>query len=418
MPVKPRGDGLAGLVVSIPGRYTVGDSLKWDAPWIDVQLWVELPFWLMTSNATVTVNFDGHQFPVAIHDNYFELFFGEATDSRSSVGYRGPFKKWEDLSANVKEAMKAHPNSPYMWRKCKTYLKVGTRCNNDVWTAVHNRELPRSNEARLYLSELCRAHIPVVNRLIEAYRLATYDYFAFEVSSWDVPTWSVERGGDAASVTLLGYRAWDSKPLIGKLKDPSEKPKVYQLIEPNDFQQSLALCPSPGEPELLDALNLMETGDYSGAVRRITTAIEVIVEAVTAKAVEGTQGKQAAEKFLRDTRMHFIKRLKTYQELTGRTMTQATLRTLNETRELRHSIVHGGRRIGPGDRGAAQKAVDIGRWTFNWLEDDRSRRDVRERRIAFRSLGRELYAGVFPSRITPDGVIVAPIPGGPPKERT
>ena len=300
-----------------------------------------------------------------------------------------------------------------MWRKCKTYMKVKSRCNEDVWNAVTNGERPGTEEARLYLSDLCRAHLPVINKLVNAYRLATYDYFAFEVSPWDVPHWSVERHGQATPITLVNYRNWDAIPMIYNLTDPSEKPKLYQLIEADDLRNSLSFSPTPGELELLDALNLMETGDYSGAVRRITTAIEVIVEAVVGKAVEVANGKRAAEKFLKDTKMRFPERPKAYEKLTSRQIPKGVLKALNETRDLRHQIVHKGRRIGQSERGIAQKAVDTGRWAFNWFENDQARRDVREKRIGLRSLGRDLSAGLFPSKITPDGIVMLFDPASP-----
>lgn len=402
-------------------NYVIGDDLSWEAPWVHVSLWTELPFWLMVDNTTVTIEYDGHEFPVAIQDNYFQLFFGEATDSRASVGYCGPFKKREELSAAVREAMDQHPNGPYIWRKCKTYLKVGSRCNEDVLNAAAKRESPqRENGAKLYLSELCRAHIPVINKLIKAYRLATYDYFAFNVSPWDVPLWTIDHDGSAISATLVQYREWDVKPLIFNFKNPTptEDAQVYRLIKADELQNHISIVATPGELELLDALNLMERGDYSGAVRRVTTAIEVIVEYKTGEAMEKSKGKLAAEKFLLNTRMRFDERIKRYGELTGRTLSSPLLKTLKETRSLRHRIVHGGYRIGPSERGRAQKAVDTGRWTFNWFEDDAARRDIREKRIAFRSLGRDLSAGAFRPRITPDGVVLSSIRetiGKPPK---
>lgn len=51
---------------------------------------------------------------------------------------------------------------------------------------------------------------------------------------------------------------------------------------------------SPGELELMDALNLMQRGDYSGAVRRVTTAIEVAVEAAVEQDVSAQDGEEAA----------------------------------------------------------------------------------------------------------------------------
>lgn len=80
------------------------------------------------------------------------------------------------------------------------------------------------------------------------------------------------------------------------------------------------------------------------------------------------------------------------------------------TRKLRHRIVHKGYRIGPNERGHAQRAVDTGRWTFNWFEDNKQRYEIREKRIAFRGLGRDLAVGIFPSVITTDGVVISMYP--------
>ena len=44
----------------------------------------------------------------------------------------------------------------------------------------------------------------------------------------------------------------------------------------------------------MDALNLMQRGDYSGAVRRVTTAIEVAVEAAVEQDVSAQDGEEAA----------------------------------------------------------------------------------------------------------------------------
>jgi len=293
----------------IPDRFCLGEDLNWDAPWVDVSLWVELPFWLMVDNTTLAIEIEGHEFQVALYDNYFELYVNEITASRQNVCSRGPLKTHEDLSDGIKEFQKNNPSVPFMWRKCKTILKIATRCNEEVWSmATRKAKLVQrvQKTVDLYIEELCKAHIPLINRLIQGYRLATYDYFAFEVSPWDVPIWFLgrsEQGG--VSSTLLPYRKWDFKPLIfpklfPALK-PTGQPTFYQLIQGKNLRDQISTIPTPGEFELLDALNLMERGDYSGAVRRITTAIEVIVEALLGKAIEMAEGKGRAEKFLRET---------------------------------------------------------------------------------------------------------------------
>jgi hypothetical protein len=246
--------------------------------------------------------------------------------------------------------------------------------------------------------------------------LATYDYFAFEVAPWDVPLWVVgrsEQGG--VSSFLLPYRKWDFKPLIfpkiSSAGKPTGQPTLYQLIQAGDLSEQISAVATPGELELLDALNLMERGDYSGAVRRITTAIEVIVEALLGKAIEMAEGKGRAEKFLRETEKKFDRRVKKYEELSGRTLHNGSRKDLSETRKLRHRIVHLGYRISPGERGRAQRSIDTGRWIFNWFENNEERKNVREKRIAFRSLGRDVTYGIFPAKITTEGVVVSPPPG-------
>jgi len=416
---------------SIPGNYAVGQEINWEAPWIEVKLWVELPFWLMVENTTVSVEVGGHEFEIAIHENYFELHGGNLSDSKQGVIYRGPLKKSDDLSEEIRNFKRDRPDLPFMWRKCKTVLKIESRCNEDVWNTTQERDDVKKNSVsyraamngiRYYLAELCRAHIPVVNKLLQGYRLATYDYFPYEVSPWDVPIWQIDHHANSVQSCLVPYREWDFKPMgfatpVGELtKKASSGEKLdaptlpYKLIEEGDLKSALSVVPSPGEFELLDSLNLMERGDYSGAVRRITTALEVIVESVVANAVEAAEGKRSAVTFLKSTETNFRSRVEKYQELSGRTLSNGLGSEMYATRTLRHRIVHKGYRISAGERGRAQKCVDTGRWTYNWFENNKQRFDIREKKIAFRGLGRDIAAGIFPATITPEGVVISMFP--------
>jgi hypothetical protein len=294
-------------------------------------------------------------------------------------------------------------------------MKIASRCNEDVWTKATTTESSGtaiSRTTELYLAELCEAHIPVINKLILTYRLATYDYFAFEVAPWDVPRWLVFRDGACINAQLIPYRTWDDKPLIDSssfqnYEHIESKPMPYQLITAEDFNAHLSTAPTPGETEVLDALNFMERGDYSGAVRRITTAIEVVVEAMVYRELESTEGKQSANSFMKATRTNFPRRIAKYEELTKRKLDEGSRKQLDVTRALRHRIVHQGYRIALRERGHAQRSVDTGRWIFNWFENNAEKRNARESKIGFRSLGRNLAYGVFPTRITPDGVEVS-----------
>lgn len=413
----------------LPASYFIGEEIDWSASWIDVSLWVELPFWLMIEDTTVDVEVGGHNFETAIHEHYFELHGGLISDSKQNVIYQGPPKNIADLSVQIKETLKSRPEIAVLWRKSKTVLKVKSRCNEFVWNTriqnndvIKNAKFPMATKRAIdfYLIELCRAHIPVINKLIQQYRLATYDYFPYEVSPWDVSHWFIERNANGVHVNLVPYREWDIRPrkfaqpfnevvqAIREGKNPDPPSIPYIFIEPNELRNKMSFVAGPGEFELMDALNLMERGDYSSAVRRVTTAIEVVVEAKVRKCIDAKDGEKAAVRFLRETETNFPRRISRYEELSGRSLPDVLRTELQGTRKLRHKIVHRGYRIAPNERGRAQKAVDTGRWIFNWFENDKVRFDIREKKIALRSLGRDIAAGVFPTKITPDGVVVSP----------
>lgn len=387
-----------------PKSYFLGQELNWDAPWVDVDLWVELPFWLMVDNTAISIEVEGHTFPVSVHGETFELHGRWVTDSKKSAAYRGPYKGITELSENIQKVLWEQPDISVLWRKCKTCLKIATRCNGDVWNKALGSDESAQRAVSLYLEELCRAHMPVVNRLIKGYRLATYDFFAFEVAPWDIPCWHIERAGASKRCTLVPYRGWDHPPV--EIRTPGGQPESHRLIEGEQLRDHFTTEATPGELELLDALNLIERGDYSGAVRRVRTAIEVVSKVVFVQSFTPADGKEAAEKFVE--KKGFNKCLEKYQALSGRKLPDAYNEALEEIRALRDKIVHDGYRITSAEQGRASKAVDTGRWVFNWFEDDEKRRAVREKNMGRRSFGRDLSYGVFSGRITPTGVILTP----------
>jgi hypothetical protein len=379
----------------IPGSYWVGQELDWQAATVAVELHVELPYWLMVPDCTQNVEVNGHTFLVDIRDDYVELYLNVIGDSKSTCLYAGPPQMVRPDVQKLIEQSKA----PTMRRKCKTVLLIHSDCNKDVLVASAEKDR-RKRSAYLHLQSFCEAHLDIVNRLIQQYRLSTYDYFAYELSPWDIPIWFVKSGTDSIRIVLQDYATWDEKPVIvsGGTKER------YKLIEPSELQTALTVQPSAGEFELLDALNFMERGDYSDAVRRITTAIEAQTEFALRQELLKNHSLQDVEKTLKDTRTNFPERLRLYQETSGRKLSDALVKELDTTRDLRHLIVHSGKRIGFNERGQAQRSVDTGRWIFNWLENQPARRDVRERRIGMRSLGRHL--SFYYTEVTPAGVVV------------
>jgi len=382
----------------IPEKYCVGQELDWGASSVPVDLYVELPFWIIVPDCLQDVKVRGHTFNVEIKDSYIEKYAGAVSDSRLNCVYIGPPKPDQpspELENFIKEG-----HVPVMDRKCKTVLRIHSACNKDVLIAAKPED-KRSRSAGLYLESFCEAHLEVINHLVQHYRLSTYDYFAYEVSPWDVPIWLVGSEVGAVRVVLLNYAAWDEKPIIYTTGGSCER---YKLIDETELQSAMSAEPNSGEYELLDALNFMERGDYSGAVRRATTAIEAQLESALRQELLKIHPVTEVEKKLKASENDFPGRLRQYQKLSRRKLSAAQEKELETIRTLRHSIVHNAYRIPLEERERAQEAVDTGRWIFNWIENQPTRKDIRGKRIAKRSLGRHI--SLFSAEITPTAVIV------------
>lgn len=383
--------------------YEFGQNIDWEADLVSVILFVELPFWLMTPSYTFNAEVEGCTYTLDVIDYFAELFRDEATDSRKTSLYIGP-RDYEKVQPAIREELERQQIAT-VWRPCKSVVRIHSRANSDALDAAADLEgAPvRSREAQYYLQALCEAHLPILNRLIQGYRLHTYDLFAHEVSPWDVPVWYVHRAGAGSErMVLFDYATWDRKPQIGPMDGDL---LTYRLTIPPDLQHALdTLTPTPGELELIDALNLMERGDYTGAVRRVTTAIEAVVEDELRKQLATRYSDEEVEKRLTASRNDFPGRVRQYCKLSGRQLPEALSDDLDRTRSARHQIVHRAHRVTYADRGSAQRSVDTGRWTFNWFENRPDRRDVREQLIATRSLGRHM--SFFEAELTPEGVVV------------
>lgn len=385
-------------------KYWVGQELDWEAPTTVVTLCVELPFWMMVPDCIQEVEVNGHLFTVEIKEGYVEQYAGTVTDSRSTCIYFGPPKTDQTIrETNVidlllKKLGKKH-SAQIMNRKCKTVLRIRADCNKDVLTA-RKQGGARRRAAALFLIDFCMAHVEVINQLVQHYRLSTYDYFAYEVSPWDVPVWFIESKMTSGRLVLLDYVKWVEKPIITS----GASHERYKLIDETQLRSAMTVQRSAGEFELLDALNFMERGDYSGAIRRITTAIEAQTESVLRQELLRIHPAADVEAKLEASMNDFPGRLRQYEKLTNRKLPAGLRKELDTTRDLRHKIVHRALRIMFNQRGQAQRAVDTGRWIFNWLENQPARSRIREQWIAKRSLGRNF--SYFNAEITAGGVIV------------
>ena len=195
-----------------PGSFTLGDGIDWSSPLAETMLYIELPFWLMMQPGLVTVEWAGVAFTVHVCPQWSEIFVGEVRDSRDNVFHQGPFdpdyKPPDDVVAELEQA-----EASWMERGCKTVLRIATRGHADAFRVAGDDEPPRAqSERHEYWASLCEAHIPVINELVQRYRLTTYDYFAYELSPWDVPVWYLKHSDTSYHAVLVPYKRWDVKP--------------------------------------------------------------------------------------------------------------------------------------------------------------------------------------------------------------
>jgi hypothetical protein len=387
-----------------PKSFAVGVGLAWDSPLIPVNLVVELPFWMMVPTSIVNITYDGVDFKLLIAEGDSEVFAWAVTDNRRSCGYQGnrpeTFETRDDIQI---------PGMTLMRRKQRSTVYFQTRVHRDIEAAAVKDGLSR--QAMHYFASLCEAHLPVLNELIARYRLLTYDYFSYEVSAWDVPVWHV-RGGVLGhlAVPLFDYLSIEGRPILipstasaGVATTDAEEVRRLELTTGDQIENATGASASPGEFDLLDARNLMERGDYSGAIRRTTTAIEVLVEHVLRLELLKSFDAATTEAKLEASKNDFPGRLRQWQKLSGITLSDSTQASLAETRSIRHEIVHSGRRLSHEERGLAQRLTDMGRWTYNKIENDSVKRDLREKNNVVRAILRPTLAFRFPVGLTPEG---------------
>jgi hypothetical protein len=238
-----------------PEAFTYGDGIDWSSKLVPIPLYVELPFWLMLPWGDLDVEWSGTTFRANIMPSWMEVFVVEFLDSRKTALHMGPWGKWRPPAEIADEL--DEKATPLMSRPCKTVVRLNTRAHRDAFREIDpDREPPRAQgEQQAYWASLCQAHIPVLNELIQRYRLATYDYFAYEVSPWDVPVWRLGKGEFGRHVVLLPYKEWDSKPqLISDVPKPGDPPtvKTFEYAQVEDLTKLSSGDATPGEFDLLD----------------------------------------------------------------------------------------------------------------------------------------------------------------------
>jgi hypothetical protein len=401
----------------IPEAFVFGDGIDWTSPLEVVDLYVELPFWLMAAPGTVEVEWSKGLFEVEIMRPWMEVFIDEVTDSRASCIHQGPWDpRWQpppEIAAELKQLEGA-----LMSRPCKTVLRLTTHGHASAFRTIDDeKEPPRAHaEQRAYWASVCEAHIPVINELIQRYRLATYDYFAYEVSAWDVPVWYLKHNDQGHRAVLLLYREWDSKPATmrdGAVAGATTNVEALEFAKIQGINEIRSADATPGELDLLDARNLMERGDYTGAVRRTVTAIEAVLEWALRSQLEKKYSTDDTEVRLRASQTDFPGRLRQWRKLAKPKISEVDFELFEETRGIRHEIVHRGLRLTHEDRAWAQRAVDTGRWLYNKIEQKQHRTQLRERGGVLKAAGRVAMTVRFPAKVARDGITLGPLNPGP-----
>jgi len=393
----------------IPDKFVFGDGIDWASPLRETMLYVELPFWLMVAPGPVRVEWGETQIVMHVCPPWMEVFAGEVTDSRKSVLHQGPWESAYQPTAEATEALRRH-EVPVLQRRTKTMLRFEALGHESAFREIGPDEPPRARrECHAYWASLCEAHMPVINELIQRYRLISYDYFAYEVSAWDVPVWYLKHQEQGFAATLLPYKDWDDKPVTiedGDKEGDSPKAKPFEYATLLDLNAVRSEDASPGEFDLLDARSLMERGDYTGAVRRTVTAVEAILEWALIRELSKTYTKDEAVARAGKTVNDFPGRLRQWRKLADPPISQVLFDEFESTRQVRHDIVHKGRRLTHADCGRAQRAVDTSRWLYNKIEADPDPDRARLRDYgSLKSVGRRALAPRFSPEFK-DGRIV------------
>ena len=396
----------------IPESWRLGDDIDWTGDLEKISLHVELPFWLMMPEGTVKINWSDFDFDISIFQLQMEVFGNFFTDSRSTriaVDSLKPelFMHPERLARFAKK--RGHLLFP---RMCKTVLMMDAAAHPDAIRELTRSDRPGlARQQEIYWQSLCEAHIPVVNELIQRYRYVTYDYFPYEVSAWDVPVWTLLFKERQCRAVLIPYRDWDQRPLIslnGATPEGETIQSQFSWTDASSLQEVRASDASPEEYDLLDARSLMERGDYSGAIRRTVTAMEALVGWKLRTELEKQFPAAEVDSKLLKSRNDYPGRYKQWKKLSGSVISEALEQTFENTRGLRHDIVHSGLRLTFSDRHRAQFAVDSGSWLYHAIEDLPNRSSSREL-LGPKSAGRVMLCTRFPSSISPQGLTLGPL---------
>lgn len=400
----------------------------WKGKLVDCLLTVELPFRLMLPDGEIEITYGDCTKTATIRSDFQEISHGPYfLNSHANVASIGP-----SASVCALDLKSLVPNNMPVFRAMRTTVLFNASAMADAFVACspstplnssdlsQMRRLSRSTQ---YFDSLAFSHIPFVNSLITAYRSASFDPCAFEVTEWDVPVWYVEDGTHLVRVGLMPY--WDSdEPFAdSSFESREEAPsKPFHAATLDEIKLQLAKGVTPGKHELLDALSLSYRGRYGDAVRSVVTSIEVSLESRLQKLLQSKGMSDENVKIrLDETRNSFFDRMNEYERLSQRRIPGPILSIipyingvrlrgeLDSVRKLRHKIVHEGIRVDVHERGPMLRAIETMTWLFEWLNQGDETGHQNTHNYAFFSAFRGMR--MYPFDYRSDGVVVLPMPG-------
>ncbi|NQT11476.1 MAG: hypothetical protein HQ582_01925 [Planctomycetes bacterium] len=421
VPLIPR-EGLPEEISAMAAE----ESDFWKGRSIPIQLMVELPFWLMIPDCEISIAHGGATVRVRIRGKYMAVSDGPLFyDSHRNVVFIGPN---DDLKAGEELPPVVARTEAAIYRPMKTVVVFRPEVMEDAVVALQEpvsatqqelREVRRVNRAAQYLQSLAYAHVPLLNRLITDYRLASRDPCAFQVSQWNVPVWFAEYNDKLVRVCLMPYSDNDWYPALRRLKG-GERPPFY-AASPHVVGVQTGADVAPGTLEILDARSLMYRGHVADAVRSAVTAIEVALEGQIAKLLtHNGWTEQQIQSRLEETWNDFDERVADYERISGTRIPGPVLSCLPHingirlkselscVRRLRHKIVHEGLRVNSHSRGAMVRAIETMTWLFHWLSWEEGKAQEKSRSYVFFEMMRGMGIPRYSVTYRDSGVVVLP----------
>jgi len=352
-------------------------TLNWGSPFREILLHAELPFWLLVADCSLRV---------AVRDCTLELSItGRAIEIQRGIAYQDShsntaiIEKAEGRPSDRAAAILRGMNqSRFTLRTTRTLISIKTNVLGDALAAIQEGGRRRV-DAQIYFRSFVHAHLPFVNKTINAYRRAGADPFTVEVTEWDVPVWYIDADENFIPISLIPYKESDRLPVA---TTPAGETKAIVFVEANDIEKVLNLPEIPGEIDLLDAWSLYYRGRQSDAIRSLITSLEVLLEAKLREYLSKVGLTEAeVESRLDESWNNFQARLTEYTRASRRRVPGPILsilpyingvrlrEELEQVRSLRHKIVHEGERISYPFHGQMQRVMETMTWLFNWLAE-------------------------------------------------